>query len=320
MHRHLAQCGRGAHTGLHAHYAGFFLIEAHVGAGGLAAQANAPLPGTRLPQRDVGIQQREGQFFRAVLEVDARVRGFKRRQPWASRAAIGRCVCRRASPDRNAGLRRRSAEDGIEVPLPRSGAHQVETGFVHADLVDFELAAPQRQQAQRSRHLGGMQHRFDAVGGIFGNAQVGEHKAGPRQKAHFNRGKPHRPPQRLRDEVRDLALVMADADQRRHHQRQHQHRQDGQSYPQPVVQFFFAVSAVCHCVPRIILAAEEQLSHVSFLIHRVRTAFPPATGRLWAVDSDPLLANWVAHRSREYRSPALLPHGKGDRLPSCLTS
>ena len=50
MHRHLAQGGSGADTGLHAHHAGLFLVEAYVGARGLAAQPDAPLAGVRLPE------------------------------------------------------------------------------------------------------------------------------------------------------------------------------------------------------------------------------------------------------------------------------
>ncbi len=77
MHGHLMQIGRAAHGGFHAHHAGVFLVEAYVGAGRLAAQANAPLAGILLPDGEIGVDDGERQFFHAVLEVDAGVCGLK---------------------------------------------------------------------------------------------------------------------------------------------------------------------------------------------------------------------------------------------------
>ena len=57
MHRHLAQFRRPAQLCLQADDAGVGLFNAEVGAGGLAAQADAPVAGTLLPERNVGVDQ-----------------------------------------------------------------------------------------------------------------------------------------------------------------------------------------------------------------------------------------------------------------------
>lgn len=57
MEGHLAQRLGAPNTGLHSHHPGFFEVQADVSPGGLAAQADAPLAGIFLPQREIGIDQ-----------------------------------------------------------------------------------------------------------------------------------------------------------------------------------------------------------------------------------------------------------------------
>ena len=54
MQGHLTERRRAANARLNADDSGFLLIKAYVGAGGLGAQANAPLTGVLLPERDIG--------------------------------------------------------------------------------------------------------------------------------------------------------------------------------------------------------------------------------------------------------------------------
>ena len=82
------ECGSTSHAGLHAHHAGFFKVQTNVGPGRLSAQADAPLAGTLLPQREIGIDQRKGELLYTVLEIDSRVSSFKvgqRRRPARTR-------------------------------------------------------------------------------------------------------------------------------------------------------------------------------------------------------------------------------------------
>ena len=108
MHRHLAQFGRAAHAGFQPDDAGVGLVQADVGAGGLAAQADAPVAGILLPEGEIGVEQRKGQLFHAVLDVDAGVGGFQVGQ---------RRSCVRAPlPAPGCGLRGGGAEERIEIP------------------------------------------------------------------------------------------------------------------------------------------------------------------------------------------------------------
>jgi hypothetical protein len=75
--RHLTQLRRLLEIRLQAHNAGVSLFNAEVGADRLASQPDAPIAGTLLIQRHFGVNQRKWQLFRAVLDVDARVCGFK---------------------------------------------------------------------------------------------------------------------------------------------------------------------------------------------------------------------------------------------------
>ena len=69
--------------------------------------------------------------------------------------------------------------------MARPGAHQVEAGLVNADPADLHAAAKQSEQPDGSSDLAGVEHRFGAVGWILRNAQIRDHKSGPRQKARL---------------------------------------------------------------------------------------------------------------------------------------
>ena len=117
VHRHLAQFRRLAQICLQAHNAGVGLFEAEVGADGLAAQPDAPVAGTLLPEGQVGVEQGKGQLFRAVLDVDAGVCGLQVGQP-DGLAGSGRRCPHRIEPGRwpCAGANRGSSGRGRCAP------------------------------------------------------------------------------------------------------------------------------------------------------------------------------------------------------------
>ena len=61
---------------------------------------------------------------------------------------------------------------------------------------DLQPAAPEREQADGGDDGVGVEHRLGAVGRIFFDGEIGEHKAGPGQQAQLDRGEAHRPAQR----------------------------------------------------------------------------------------------------------------------------
>jgi hypothetical protein len=81
VQRHQAQFRGLAQVCLQANCAGVALFKAEVGADGLAAQPDAPVAGTLLPEGKVGVEQGKRQFFRAILDVDAGVCGLEIGQP-----------------------------------------------------------------------------------------------------------------------------------------------------------------------------------------------------------------------------------------------
>jgi hypothetical protein len=63
------------------------LVQTYVGPGRLAAKADTPLAGILLPQREIGVDERKWKLLRSVLEIDARIGGFKvRERSYAARA------------------------------------------------------------------------------------------------------------------------------------------------------------------------------------------------------------------------------------------
>ena len=68
--RHLAQFGGLMQIRCQAHHSGVGLLNAQVGAGGLAAQLNAPIAGVLLFQGELRIDQGKRQLFRTALDVD----------------------------------------------------------------------------------------------------------------------------------------------------------------------------------------------------------------------------------------------------------
>ena len=204
MHRHLAQLGSAAQAGLHPHDAGVGQVEAHVSARGLAAQADAPVAGILLPEGEVGIDQRKRQLLKAVLDVDAGVGGLKVRQ----RA----CACRDLRRLDLAAAVRKSGSRFQRPSLVRTRLR-----LASSTLMRLISSRPRHSESRRmdGGDGAGVEHRLGAEGRIFFDGQVGEHKARPRQQPQLNRGEAHRPAQRCGDELRDPALVAADADQGR---------------------------------------------------------------------------------------------------------
>ena len=113
-------------------------------------------------------------------------------------------------------------EQGLEIPTPSRGAHQVEAGLIHADLADLQMSAPKGKEPDGGGDRAGMEKRLAAELGIFVDGEVVENKTWPGQQAHAHLRKAHRPSQRGRHEAGDARLVSADRDQGRHQQ----HSQD----------------------------------------------------------------------------------------------
>ena len=159
MQGHLTERSRAAKAGLNADDSGFLLVQAYVGAGGLGAQANTPLAGVLLPEREIGVDQRKRKLFYPVLEVNSRIGGFKIRQSRRT-ARTGCRLC----------LFCGSPKKGIEIPLAGPGAYNVKAGFIHADLPNLDAAAQKFEQADGSNHCAGVKHRLGAISGILGDA------------------------------------------------------------------------------------------------------------------------------------------------------
>ena len=175
VHRHLAQFGRTAHACLQPHHAGIGHVQAEVSAGRLTAQLKAPVPWLLLPKREVSRDQRKRQLLHAALDIDAGVGGAKVGQRNRSRFARRRCDLR--------GCR---AEERLQVPAAGIGAHQVQAGLVYADAANLQPPAPQREQPERGDNRVGVENGLGAVGRIFLNGQVSEHKARPGQQAQLH--------------------------------------------------------------------------------------------------------------------------------------
>ena len=220
MQRHLVQLGRNMHPRLHAHRSGVGHIQIRICTRGLGTHPQPPVARIFLPEREVGAYQRVRQLLHAALEVDARIGGCQIGQPYG--IVWSRC----------ARSMRGAAQNGIDVPRARRSADKIQAGFVHSNRVEFQLAAPQRHQPDGSAHGVGVQHRLRAIGRIFVHGQVSEFKAGPRQQPQLHRGEAHRPPQRTRHQLRDLAFIAADGDVGRHqHHRQQQYQNCGKGQP-----------------------------------------------------------------------------------------
>ncbi len=147
------------------HNPGVGKVEAHVGPRRLPAQPHAPVPGAFLPERQIGVHQRIGKLFHAVLDVDAGIGGFEIRE--------GNCLG--VWLPRNAPRRSGRTDRDSSRPLP------VRTRFRLASSTLMRLIssppAPQRKQPDRSGNGVGVQHWLGAIGRIFFDDQVGQDKA-----------------------------------------------------------------------------------------------------------------------------------------------
>ena len=99
---------------------------------------------------------------------------------------------------------------------------------------DLQPPPPKREQPDGGGDGVGVEHRLGAVGGVFLDGEVGEHKARPRKQPQLHRGEAHGPAQGGRDKLGDPALVAADADQRRHDEHGENDRERRQGQPKPL--------------------------------------------------------------------------------------
>jgi len=167
MHGHETKLRGAVKLGFQAHQTGVGQVEADVGAGRLAAQADAPFAGLFLPEREIGFDQREGQLLGSILEIDAGIGRFHVRQ---RQGAGSLCGCSGAWLGRGVGSG--GAEERIEVPAAFRGADHVEAGFIDADAADLHLAAPERKQTDGRGDRVGMEDRLGAVRRVLLHGQV----------------------------------------------------------------------------------------------------------------------------------------------------
>ena len=178
-----------------------------VGAGGVAFEAQMPLLGLGKPEGEVGVGEREGELFVALLEVDAGAGGFDVGEAGggAGGPLAGGCG------GHAGGLKK----DGFEVPAAVGQVDEVDAGGVEGDLRELDAAPPEGAPAESEADGVGAEDGLGAEGGVFADDEIGEGEARHGQHGDGDRIDADGAAEAERDAVRDLAAEVVDVDERR---------------------------------------------------------------------------------------------------------
>ena len=137
------------------------------------------MAGLILPEGKIGVGEGIGAFLDAELEIDAGVSRFQIRQ---ARGLAGVGVGG-AGSGRGGEYRLRAEHERFEIPPALGGPDEVEAGFVDADAIDAEFAAPKGEDADGGDDGLRREHGFDAEGLVFTDGEVVQNEARPGKQA-----------------------------------------------------------------------------------------------------------------------------------------
>ena len=202
----LGRTGHGGEAGLHLHNSGVGEIEAYVSTRRLTPQAHAPVARLFLPEGEVGIDEGIRQFFKAVLDVDARIRGLK----------VGKRA--RTSGTCSGGLGGRVEKSGSRFQRPS----RLRTRLRLASSTLMLLISRLPRQSERSRMEVVTEFAWSTGSapnaGSSSTVRLVSDKAGPGQYPQIDGGEVHGPAKGIGYKLRDLAFIAANAEQGRHDQ------------------------------------------------------------------------------------------------------
>ncbi len=178
-----------------------------VSAGGMGAEAEAPLLGVGEPEGEVGVGEGDRGFFGAEFEVETGSGGF---DIGKARGGAGFFL------DGGGGIDVGGVEeDAVEVPFAGGEIDEVDAGVGEADGGELEAAAPEGGDAEGGVDGVGADDGLVAEGGVFVDDEVFKGQAGEREEIEGDLVEVDGAAKAFADAVGDAALVAVETDQRR---------------------------------------------------------------------------------------------------------